>query len=156
MDVLDADIFRVCWGRRHSHFGSVAPACCRGESPSWISPRRTGIDRNQTVAVEPAAAKLPMPNTVRTVADVSVDQQRQHDRRPEHDHGRRLPGARPASGQGIVVVQCVTGTPTRRFPAPWTVEEFRGVSFIVRDANRFAVAYVYFELSRADVPPPIS
>jgi hypothetical protein len=36
-------------------------------------------------------------------------------------------------------------TARRRFPAPWTVEEFRGISFIVRDANRFAVAYVYFE-----------
>ena len=32
----------------------------------------------------------------------------------------------------------------RRFP-PWTVEEYRGISYIVRDANRFAVAYVYFE-----------
>jgi len=33
----------------------------------------------------------------------------------------------------------------RRFPAPWTVEEYCGISYIVRDANRFAVAYVYFE-----------
>jgi hypothetical protein len=35
----------------------------------------------------------------------------------------------------------------RRFPAPWTVEEYRGISYIVRDANRFAVAYVYFEIA---------
>ena len=28
----------------------------------------------------------------------------------------------------------------RRFPAPWTV-----ISYIVRDANNFAVAYIYFE-----------
>jgi hypothetical protein len=35
--------------------------------------------------------------------------------------------------------------PERRFPAPWTVEEYRGISYIVRDANNFAVAYVYFE-----------
>jgi hypothetical protein len=35
--------------------------------------------------------------------------------------------------------------PERRFPPPWTVEEYRGLSYIVRDANRFAVAYVYFE-----------
>ena len=35
--------------------------------------------------------------------------------------------------------------PDRRFPAPWTVEEYRGISYIVRDANNFAVAYVYFE-----------
>ena len=33
----------------------------------------------------------------------------------------------------------------RRFPAPWSVEEYRGISYIVRDANNFAVAYVYFE-----------
>ena len=33
----------------------------------------------------------------------------------------------------------------RRFPAPWTVEEYRGISYIVRDANKFPVAYVYFE-----------
>jgi len=33
----------------------------------------------------------------------------------------------------------------RRFPAPWTAEEYRGISYIVRDANKFAVAYVYFE-----------
>ena len=33
----------------------------------------------------------------------------------------------------------------RHFPPPWTVEEYRGTSYIVRDANNFAVAYVYFE-----------
>ena len=33
----------------------------------------------------------------------------------------------------------------RRFPPPWTVEEYRGISSIVRDANNFPVAYVYFE-----------
>jgi hypothetical protein len=36
-------------------------------------------------------------------------------------------------------------TAERRFPAPWTVEEYRGISYIVGDANNFAVAYVYFE-----------
>jgi hypothetical protein len=35
---------------------------------------------------------------------------------------------------------------SRRFPPPWTVEEYRGISYIVRDANNFAVAYVYFEI----------
>jgi hypothetical protein len=30
----------------------------------------------------------------------------------------------------------------RRFPPPWTVEEYRGISYIVHDANHFAVAYV--------------
>ena len=33
----------------------------------------------------------------------------------------------------------------RRFPPPWTVEEYRGISYVVRDTNNFAVAYVYFE-----------
>ena len=50
-----------------------------GGLPRWISRPRTwrrckacleGIDRNVPVAVEPAAAKLLMPNTVRTVADI--------------------------------------------------------------------------------------
>ena len=40
--------------------------------------------------------------------------------------------------------------PERRFP-PWTVEEYRGISYIVRDANNFPVAYVYFESERGDV-----
>jgi hypothetical protein len=35
--------------------------------------------------------------------------------------------------------------PARRFRPPWTVEEYRRSSCIVRDANRFAVAYAYFE-----------
>jgi len=35
-------------------------------------------------------------------------------------------------------------SPARRFPPPWTVEEYRGSSYIVRDANNFAVTYVYF------------
>ena len=34
--------------------------------------------------------------------------------------------------------------PDGRFPLPWTVEEFRGISYIVRDANRFAIAHIYF------------
>jgi hypothetical protein len=34
-----------------------------------------------------------------------------------------------------------------RFP-PWTVEEYRGISF--RDANNFPVAYVISSRSRAD------
>ena len=34
----------------------------------------------------------------------------------------------------------------RRFPPPWTVEEYRDISYIVRHANNFAVAYVYFEV----------
>ena len=34
---------------------------------------------------------------------------------------------------------------SRRFPAQWTFEEYRGISYIVRDANNFPVAYVYFE-----------
>ena len=40
----------------------------------------------------------------------------------------------------------------RRFPAPWTVEEHRRISYIVRDANSFAVAYVYFKSELGDAP----
>ena len=29
-------------------------------------------------------------------------------------------------------------------PAPWTVDEYGGISYIVRAANNFPVAYVYF------------
>jgi hypothetical protein len=32
-----------------------------------------------------------------------------------------------------------------RFPPPWTFEEANHACFIVRDGNRFPVAYVYFE-----------
>jgi hypothetical protein len=38
----------------------------------------------------------------------------------------------------------------RRFPPPWTVEGYRGISHIVGDANNFSVAYVYFESDQAD------
>jgi hypothetical protein len=31
----------------------------------------------------------------------------------------------------------------RRFPPPWTVEEANNACFIVKDANGFAVSYVY-------------
>jgi endo-1,4-beta-D-glucanase Y len=34
----------------------------------------------------------------------------------------------------------------RRFPAPWTIEEANNACFVVKDANGFAVSYVYFEI----------
>ena len=33
----------------------------------------------------------------------------------------------------------------RRFPPPWTVEEYNDACFVVRDHNGQAFAYVYFE-----------
>jgi len=33
----------------------------------------------------------------------------------------------------------------RRFPPPWTIEEHNAACFIVRDKNKQAFAYVYFE-----------
>jgi hypothetical protein len=33
----------------------------------------------------------------------------------------------------------------RRFPPPWDIEEYDRSCFIVRDNNRQALAYVYFE-----------
>jgi hypothetical protein len=35
--------------------------------------------------------------------------------------------------------------PRRRFPPPWDIEEHNRSCFIVRDNNRQALAYVYFE-----------
>jgi hypothetical protein len=34
---------------------------------------------------------------------------------------------------------------TRRFPPPWTVEEYNDACFIVSDKNGQALAYFYFE-----------
>jgi hypothetical protein len=36
-------------------------------------------------------------------------------------------------------------TAPRRFPPPWDLEEHDQRCFIVRDNNRMALAYVYFE-----------
>jgi len=33
----------------------------------------------------------------------------------------------------------------RRFPPPWTVEEFNDACYVVRDGNGQQLAYVYFE-----------
>jgi hypothetical protein len=33
-------------------------------------------------------------------------------------------------------------------PRTWAVEQYRGISYIVRDANNFPVTYVYFESER--------
>jgi hypothetical protein len=33
----------------------------------------------------------------------------------------------------------------RRFPQPWDIEERNASCFIVMDANRFPVCYVYFD-----------
>jgi hypothetical protein len=33
----------------------------------------------------------------------------------------------------------------RRFPPPWSVEEYNDACFIVRDANGQQLAYVYYE-----------
>jgi len=33
----------------------------------------------------------------------------------------------------------------RRFPPPWTLDEANDACFIVRDHNKQALAYVYFE-----------
>jgi hypothetical protein len=36
--------------------------------------------------------------------------------------------------------------PSRNFPPSWTVEDSNDACFIVRDKNRHALAYVYYEL----------
>ena len=42
----------------------------------------------------------------------------------------------------------------RRFPPPWTVEE-KDTYFIVRDNNRHALAYAYFEIEQGRRTQPI-
>jgi hypothetical protein len=34
---------------------------------------------------------------------------------------------------------------SRRFPPPWTIDEYNDACFIVKDADGQALAYVYFE-----------
>jgi hypothetical protein len=41
--------------------------------------------------------------------------------------------------------------PPRRFPPPWSVEEYNNACFIVRDNNRQQLAYVYLR-ERAGSP----
>jgi hypothetical protein len=36
-------------------------------------------------------------------------------------------------------------TPSRRFPAPWTVEDHNDACFIVKDRGGHALAFVYYE-----------
>jgi len=36
-------------------------------------------------------------------------------------------------------------TKPRRFPTPWSIDEYNDACFIVRDVNGQALAYVYFE-----------
>jgi hypothetical protein len=36
-------------------------------------------------------------------------------------------------------------TEPRRFPPPWTFEDYNDACFIVKDANAMNVAYVYYE-----------
>jgi hypothetical protein len=59
------------------------------------------------------------------------------------DHGRASSETR--SGRGLAHPGQTVAMTSRRFSPPWTVWEYRGISYIVRDANDFPVAYVYFE-----------
>ncbi len=46
---------------------------------------------------------------------------------------------------------------TRKFPAPWRVEETSGGHYVIKDANGFRLAYVYGreeEAMRADYLTP--
>ena len=43
---------------------------------------------------------------------------------------------------------------SRRFPAPWDIEEYDRSCFIVRDNNGQALAYVYFETEPGSAQPP--
>jgi hypothetical protein len=43
------------------------------------------------------------------------------------------------------VTACLLNAPPRRFPPPWSVEEYNDACFIVRDNDGQQLAYVYFE-----------
>jgi len=43
--------------------------------------------------------------------------------------------------------------PSRRFPPPWTVEEYNDACFIVRDNDGQQLAYVHFDNPRAAAKP---
>jgi hypothetical protein len=49
----------------------------------------------------------------------------------------------PKMDDEIVNVWRAQRSPRRRFPPPWTAEEANNACFIVKDANGFAVSYVY-------------
>jgi hypothetical protein len=57
----------------------------------------------------------------------------------EHRRGLHLPN--PLHCSWFVRV-----LPSRHFPPRWTIEASNDACFIVRDKNRHALAYVYFEL----------
>src|SRR5580700_1054855 len=63
------------------------------------------------------------------------------------DQGQESGGAgrETRGGRGLEHPGQTIAMTSRRFSPPWTVEEYRGISYIVRDANDFPVAYVYFE-----------
>jgi len=43
------------------------------------------------------------------------------------------------------ITVAMTDQSPRRFPPPWTFEEANNACFVVKDANGFAVSYLYFE-----------
>jgi hypothetical protein len=48
-------------------------------------------------------------------------------------------------GKQSQTFQLTAMSASRRFPPPWSVEEYNDACFIVKDAHGQAVAYVYFE-----------
>jgi hypothetical protein len=51
----------------------------------------------------------------------------------------------PRKDETLCSLPVLPTTPARRFPPPWTIEEYNDACFIVRDHNGQALAYVYFE-----------
>jgi hypothetical protein len=50
------------------------------------------------------------------------------------------PNEKPRQGGPVAIT---LNDAARRFPPPRTVEGYRDIAYIIRDANNFAVAYVY-------------
>ena len=54
----------------------------------------------------------------------------------------RSPARPPARARAHMAAALVT---TRRFPPPWSVDEYNDACFIVRDHDGQQLAYIYFE-----------
>jgi len=62
--------------------------------------------------------------------------------KPEHRPRSEIHGR---SETALIAAVLRFPMPNRRFPAPWTFDEANNACFIVRDGNRFPIAFIYFE-----------
>src|SRR5580704_1856386 len=71
-----------------------------------------------------------------------------------HETARAQPEAEKMGFWGFLDRGRQMSVGSRRFPAPWDIEEYDRSCFIVRDNNGQALAYVISRRSREDTQPP--